>query len=99
MRTGAPVVAVAISGTQQAFKKFRPTVTIRYSRPFVIRQSGDRRTRDSLSQATDQIMYQIAALLPPAARGPYGNTLPTEAASLTDPASALTDPASVDHQA
>jgi 1-acyl-sn-glycerol-3-phosphate acyltransferase len=84
MRTGAPVVAVAISGTQQAFKKLRPTVTIRYSRPFVIRPSGDRRTRDSLSRATDQIMYQIAALLPPEARGPYGDTVPAEAASLTD---------------
>jgi 1-acyl-sn-glycerol-3-phosphate acyltransferase len=99
MRSGAPVVAVAISGTQKAFKKFRPTVTVRYSRPFVIRQSGDRRTRDSLSLATDQIMYQIAALLPPEARGPYSNTVPREAAALTNPASALTDPASVDHQA
>jgi 1-acyl-sn-glycerol-3-phosphate acyltransferase len=92
MRTGAPVVAVAISGTQRIFKKFRPIVTIRYSRPFIIRPSGDRRTRDNLSQATDQIMYQIAALLPHEARGPYGDTVPEEAPSLTDPAN-------VDHQA
>ncbi|MGO8946678.1 MAG: lysophospholipid acyltransferase family protein [Ktedonobacterales bacterium] len=72
-RTGAPVVAVAISGTQMAFKKFRPTVTIRYSQPFVVQQVGDKRTRDSVAQATDQVMYQIAALLPREFRGAYGD--------------------------
>jgi 1-acyl-sn-glycerol-3-phosphate acyltransferase len=84
MKTGAPVVAVAISGTQKIFKQFRPTVTIRYSRPFTVKQAGDRRTRDNLAQATDQIMYQIAALLPPESRGPYGNVVLAEAASVTD---------------
>jgi 1-acyl-sn-glycerol-3-phosphate acyltransferase len=70
MRTGAPVVAVAISGTQRVFKAFRPKVTIRYSKPFTV-AGGGKRTRGSVAQATDEIMYQLAALLPPEARGPY----------------------------
>ena len=73
MRTGAPVVAVAISGTQKVFKTFRPIVTIRYSQPFTVSQVGEKRTRDSVAQATDQIMYHIAALLPEGSRGPYAD--------------------------
>lgn len=84
MRTGTPVVAVAIHGTQKIFKRIRPTVTIRYSLPFTIGQSTDKRTRDSLSQATDQIMYRIAALLPPESRGPYATMPSEEVAPLAD---------------
>jgi 1-acyl-sn-glycerol-3-phosphate acyltransferase len=88
LRTGAPVVAVAISGTQKIFKRFRPTVTIRYSKPFTIRPSEGKRARDSVPEATNQIMRQIAALLPPEARGPYGDAGAQPAASLTSEASA-----------
>jgi 1-acyl-sn-glycerol-3-phosphate acyltransferase len=73
LRTGAPVIAVAVSGTQQIFKRFRPTVTIRYSKPFTVQLGDGKRTRDSTTAVTNQIMYQIAALLPPEARGPYGD--------------------------
>lgn len=77
MRTGAPIVAVGISGTQRVFKglrygPFAPHVTIRYSAPFYVTAPGGKRTRESLAQATDTIMRQIAALLPPEQRGPYG---------------------------
>ena len=104
MRTGAPVIAVAISGTQKVFKQFRPKVTIHYSRPFTISAGDGRRTRTSLAVATDQIMYQIAALLPPQFRGPYSEApastggvdaaTATTAATTTD---ALAPPASEDH--
>jgi 1-acyl-sn-glycerol-3-phosphate acyltransferase len=98
MRTGAPVVAVAISGTQKVFKRFRPKVMIRYSRPFTMSAGDERRTRTSLAVATDQIMYQIAALLPPQSRGPYSEAPmpapPAEAMTATD---VLSPPASEDH--
>jgi 1-acyl-sn-glycerol-3-phosphate acyltransferase len=76
LRTGVPVVPVAISGTEQVFKRFRfgpwaPQVTINYGRPFVLETSGPRRTREELSSSTDAIMYHIAELLPPTYRGVY----------------------------
>jgi 1-acyl-sn-glycerol-3-phosphate acyltransferase len=73
LRTGAPVVAVAISGTQQIFKRFRPAVTIRYSKPFTVKVGDGKRTRGNVVPATNQIMYEIAALLPPEVRGPYSD--------------------------
>lgn len=78
MRTGAPIVAVGISGTQRVFKglrygPFAPRVTIRYSTPFYVTAPGGKRSRESLTQATDTIMRQIAALLPSEQRGPYGD--------------------------
>jgi 1-acyl-sn-glycerol-3-phosphate acyltransferase len=87
LRTGAPVVAVAVSGTQQIFKRFRPTVTIHYSKPFTVQLGDGKRTRDSTTAATNQIMYQIAALLPPEARGPYSDVAAQPAAELTAEAS------------
>ncbi len=83
MRTGAPVVAVAISGTQNIFKEFRPTVTIRYGQPFVITSAGEKRTREGVAQATDEIMYQIAALLPPEFRGAYRQPVAADATHTT----------------
>ena len=87
LRTGAPVVAVGVSGTQQIFKRFRPTVTIRYGKPFTIRPGDGKRTRDSVAPATNQIMHQIAALLPPEARGPYSDVVVHPSAALTPEAS------------
>src|SRR5690348_3863558 len=80
LRTGAPIIPVAISGTQRMFKSLRlgpwaPRVTIRYGRPFHLADAGanSRRGRDALAQATEQIMREIAALLPPDQRGPYAD--------------------------
>jgi 1-acyl-sn-glycerol-3-phosphate acyltransferase len=83
LRTGAPVVAVAITGTQKIFKRFRPTVIIRYSKPFTVELGDGKRTRNSVVPATNRIMYEIAALLPPEARGPYGDLAALQAPSFT----------------
>lgn len=77
LRTGAPIVAVGISGTHRVFKglrygPFAPRVTIRYSEPFHVGAADGKRSRESLTQATDEIMRQIAALLPSEQRGQYG---------------------------
>ena len=76
LRTGAPVVPVAISGTEHVFKGFRygpwaPRVTVTYGKPLHLELPGARRTRDDLARSTDAIMHHIAELLPPAYRGEY----------------------------
>lgn len=82
LHTGVPVVPVGISGTQHVLRKswrygpFRPTVTVRYGKPFRLRSTGKRVTREELSRGTEVIMGNIAALLPPEMRGTYANTVP-----------------------
>lgn len=100
LRTGAPIVPVAITGTQRLFKSFRlgpwaPRVAIRYGRPFHLTDPGasSRRGRDSLAQATDQIMREIAALLPAEQRGPYADLgPPANSAQLQPGAASLSQP-------
>ena len=82
-RSGAPVVPVAISGTEQVFKGFRygpwaPRVTISYGKPIALKASGARHTRDDLANSTHLIMRHIAELLPPAYRGEYAHLLEGE---------------------
>jgi len=82
LRTNAPIVPVGIQGTRAVLKSKRflfwaPRVTIRYGAPFTLGATDGKRSRESLAQATDTIMYRIAALLPPMQRGPYA-ALPAE---------------------
>lgn len=100
LRTGVPIVAVGISGTENVFKRFNygpwaPNVTVRYSKPFTL-GTGGKRSREGMAEATDTIMRQIAAMLPPDYRGAYAGTTPnTPATSSTAPASVTTDSASI----
>lgn len=71
LRMGVPVIPVAISGTEQVFKRFRPDVTITYGKPFYLKANGPRRTRDDLARSTNLIMHRIAELLPEEYRGEY----------------------------
>src|SRR4051812_35978687 len=80
MRTGAPIVPVAIAGSSRVWPKGQKLphpgghVTIRVGRPFrladVLPAGTDRRTAKGLS--TTLIMERIAALLPASQRGIYG---------------------------
>jgi 1-acyl-sn-glycerol-3-phosphate acyltransferase len=100
LRSNAPVVPVAISGTTGAFKQRRflfwaPRVTVRYGAP--LRLGEGRRSRESLAEATDRIMYAIAALLPPEQRGPYANPpRPAASAPETPPRDLATPKASAE---
>lgn len=76
MRAGAPVVPVAIWGSEQVFHGWRyffrrPTVTVRYGAPIWLAPEGARRTTADIKRATDEIMGGIAVMLPPAYRGVY----------------------------
>ena len=78
-RTGAPIVPVAVDGTE-GFPSLpilprwrRPGVRIRVGRPFRFRLQPEKPDRDRLRQMTDQAMGVLAAMLPPARRGVYGD--------------------------
>ena len=88
LQSGAPLLPVAITGTetlpfdakaagrkpQGGARWRRPSVRVVVGRPFTLpRRPGE---RPDLVAATDRIMREIAALLPPAYRGAYADTPP-----------------------
>jgi 1-acyl-sn-glycerol-3-phosphate acyltransferase len=80
MRSGAPIVPLAIAGSSQVWPKGQSLphpggrVRVRVGKPFVpaelLPPGTDRRTAKGL--VTRLVMERIAALLPPAQRGFYG---------------------------
>jgi 1-acyl-sn-glycerol-3-phosphate acyltransferase len=86
LRTGAPVLPVAVTGTQampfdkksakpEARRTFRPTVRVTIGEPFQIGAGPDGK-RPSMEAATNEMMRHVAALLPPEYRGIYADTPP-----------------------
>ena len=72
LRTGVPVVPVAIAGSEHVLKSFRPRVTISYGEPMILKPKGKKITREDIDDATEQVMRKIASMLPPEYRGVYG---------------------------
>ena len=76
VRSGAPVLPVAISGSDRIngigslFQRRHIDVVI--GKPFTLPVSGDKATRAELAELTEFIMRHIAELLPPSRRGIYG---------------------------
>lgn len=88
LRTGAPILPVAVTGTEVIkwpwiFVKplMVPRVKVTIGEPFHV-PPVDRINGESAKEATDLIMRRIAALLPPEYRGVYAEdaTQPQEAA-------------------
>ena len=71
LRTGVPVVPVAIWGSEKALKKFRTPITISYGEPMVLKPKGKKITREDIDEATNLVMRKIAEMLPPEYRGVY----------------------------
>ena len=75
--SGAPLIAVAVSGTEQMrglnWLWRRPKVTVTIGKPFRLSRTGSRISRSVAAGLTDEIMRQIAALLPKEHRGPYAD--------------------------
>jgi 1-acyl-sn-glycerol-3-phosphate acyltransferase len=72
-----PIVPVAVAGTWQItseiLKLKRPVIVVNFGKPFML-PAVDRKNRDQdLKQNTDEIMCQLAALLPPENRGYYAD--------------------------
>lgn len=78
MRSGAPLLPVGISGSGKIFPgrsrwPHRTRVDIRIGKPFRLpHQPTGRLDRAALSEGTERIMREIAALLPEWQRGRYG---------------------------
>lgn len=78
-RSQVPVIPVAIQGTvgfpalrfTKAWKGAGATVT--FGRPFHFRKDTKRPDRETLRLMTDEAMYILAAMLPPAQRGIYSD--------------------------
>ncbi len=77
LRSGAPLLPLAYYGGEQIWHnlpRLRQTdFHIVVGRPFTLDAKGVKVTREVRQQMTDEIMYQIAALLPPAYRGYYSD--------------------------
>src|SRR6266700_6271761 len=71
LRTGVPVVPVAIWGSEKALKKFRTPITISYGEPMVLKPKGKKITHEDIDEATNLVMRKIAEMLPPEYRGVY----------------------------
>ena len=77
VRTGATILPIGIDGMTQMFpylgQRKRATVTVRIGKPFgpFIANGRGRQRRQQLEAISDEIMLQIAALLPPKHHGVY----------------------------
>jgi len=78
IQSGAPILPVGLTGTETAYVSWRhfrrPRVTVIIGSPFTLPPAELRgpRRRETLRRMADEIMMRIAALLPPAYRGVYG---------------------------
>jgi 1-acyl-sn-glycerol-3-phosphate acyltransferase len=76
-KAGVPVVPVAVAGTDTAFAKLkrlkRPHIEIKFGKPFHLPLVQRSTRAEDLQRNTDEIMCQLAALLPPAYRGVYAD--------------------------
>lgn len=75
VRTGAPMQPMVYWGHEAVWKNLRrfkrSDFYFRVGNPFTIDLRGQALSRDVRQQAVDEIMYQLAALLPPEYRGVY----------------------------
>ena len=79
LRSGAPILPVAITGTEHVpsdLKRLRrPRLTVTFGEPIVTppRSSTPQARRQQVADLTDEIMYRIAEMLPPEYRGVYAS--------------------------
>jgi 1-acyl-sn-glycerol-3-phosphate acyltransferase len=71
LRSGVPVVPVAIWGSEFALKKPGTPITISYGQPMVLTPKGKKMTREDIDEATEMVMRKIAEMLPPEYQGVY----------------------------
>jgi 1-acyl-sn-glycerol-3-phosphate acyltransferase len=72
LRAEAPVVPVAIWGSENALKKLGAEVHISFGEPIHFKPKGAKATREDIEFASEETMRRIAAMLPERYRGVYG---------------------------
>lgn len=77
LRSGAPLIPMACYKHEDFWDNLthlrRTDFRIAVGHPFFLQTNGAPATREARGQMIDEIMYQIAALLPPSYRGVYAN--------------------------
>ena len=77
VRSNAPILPLVYYGHEtfkQSIRKLkRPPFHVAVGEPFRLEMKGKALSRDIRQQATNEIMYQMAALLPPQYRGAYSD--------------------------
>jgi 1-acyl-sn-glycerol-3-phosphate acyltransferase len=68
LKMGVPIIPVAITGTEKAFRRIftlqRPRFTVRFGPAFTLLPVGPQNREQLYQQYTDEIMCRIAALMP-----------------------------------
>lgn len=78
-KSGYPVVPVALTGTEDEgvianLKRFRKSkIKVVVGKPMTIQVPAGKGREEAMRQATEEIMCQIAAMLPESYRGVYAN--------------------------
>ena len=75
LRSGASVQPVAIYGSENALKKFRPRINLVFGQPMTLTPKGKKMTREDIDEATEQVMLHITSMLPPRYQGVYAEKL------------------------
>ncbi|HEY44068.1 MAG TPA: 1-acyl-sn-glycerol-3-phosphate acyltransferase [Anaerolineae bacterium] len=77
LRSGAPLLPLAYYGGEEIWQNLsrlrRTNFNVLVGRPFYLSAEGVKVTQAVRQQMTDEIMWQLAALLPAAYRGHYAN--------------------------
>ena len=77
LRSNAPFLPIVHWGGEKLMsnlKRFRRTsFSMRVGKPFRLNINGERLTREQRQQVVDEMMYQVAALLPEEYRGEYSD--------------------------
>ena len=75
IRTGVPILPVAFFGNENVKIKLakRTPMTIKVGKPFMIDTKGQALSKEVRNQITDEIMYEIARLMPEQNRGVYSD--------------------------
>lgn len=77
LHSGAPLIPVAIVGTEQIrgwwWPFRRPRVTVTIGEPFRLEANEGRIARSESARMTEDLMRRIALMLPPAHRGAYAD--------------------------
>ena len=77
LKSGAPLQPVAYYGSERFHHNIRrlqrTDFTITVGHPFVLDPCGEKISREVRQRMTNEIMYQLASILPPEYRGQYSN--------------------------
>lgn len=77
LRSGAPLLPVAHHGGEHFWRNLRQLRRTEFNivvgEVFELHANGEPVTQEVRQRMTDEVMYQLAALLPPAYRGAYAN--------------------------